>query len=115
MKKNKIILIGVLIIVSSIFSWVFTMTDSERWLLMNRGAAEEYAATLMSGDTSYPTPDKFIDYVISAKKDYVIFTEHNKSNRTFGFFSNGLTNVHDEEVKKIEWIKIEDNWYLARY
>ena len=59
------------------------------WLFFNGNIARSYAMALLEHDFSYQQPDRFIDYTISTKNGYVVFSKHSES-VFYGFFPDGI-------------------------
>lgn len=107
MKKVIIILFGLLFAVIFVFS---LSSKEQRWLFFNGNIAEEYANALLAKNISYKQPDRFIDYSVSSKDGYVMFSEHSDEPVFYGYFPNGIASINSE---KLQWEPLSDNWYVA--
>lgn len=81
---------------------------------MYETSAENFAVgVLANNERDGRTPDEFIDLVIVAKRDYVIFSEHEYGGRGFtaGYFPLANPSSTGGDVGLMDWNHLHGKWY----
>lgn len=107
--KIKRIAMAALIILPSLVVWMCS-DEHRRWLLINRGSAEDYAAALLEGNTDVSAPSAFVDYSISASRGVVLFSPHSLDGPIYAYSPTG---VRPPEHNGLAWRSLGRHWFVA--
>ena len=88
------------------------INEEQRWLILNGGVAEDFATSLLRKDVGIETPDRFIDYSVSSKNGYVLFSKHSDHSVVYGYFPDKTPSEIGEEISNLEWKSLGDNWFV---
>ena len=97
----KIVLSFILFVSISILAFFLLGTD-KGWMLLNGSDAEAYAVELLKKQP-IDTPDKFIDYSVTASNGYVTFFKHSDHSTIYGYFPAENPSVGSTEIQKLNW------------
>ena len=102
------LIIGLTLILYYLFS------PGKVWLILNKSGAEEYAEELLEKTDVPKTPEQFIDYVVSVKDGYVLFSSHKDTTIIYGYFPHNDDVILRDIDERIQWSKIDNNWYIGK-
>lgn len=108
--KNVTIFLSIGVLVLLI---LFLLGEDKRWFLFNVDQAEEYAISLLNGDSEMDTPKRFIDYTVSASNGYVLFTMPSKQNKVYGYFPDKEPSTIEGNISKINWRPLGGKWFVS--
>lgn len=103
----------VIFVLLSCLAFFLVINKNQRWLLFYGDSAEKYAKALLE-KSEIKTPDAFIDYTISAKDGYVIFSQHNNST-LYGYFNEKPPLNYKDAFKGKKWELLENKWFFLSF
>jgi hypothetical protein len=109
--KVAAILISVVAVAFAAF--LFMVDSDRRWAIVNGSSAEEYAISLLEGDDEVETPDRFIDYSISASDGYVVFSRHDDHDTVYGYFPAKAPSEMSGAVARSTWKSLGGKWFVS--
>lgn len=112
-KLKTIIKVFFVTIIVSILFFAFIGED-QRWFIINGSSAESYAIDLLNGNSNVETPDHFIDYVVTARDGYVIFSQHTEHDVFYGYFPDKPPSEISGIISSTAWAPMGGDWFVSR-
>ncbi len=111
----KIIVIFTAVVVILVAALIIILDEDRRWLFVNGADAEAFASLLLKKETNIQTPNKFIDYTVSAENGFVIFSKQSNHAVIYGYFPNKSPSEIDLTPEATsEWKLLDENWFVLR-